>query len=117
MSRGGKRLWLGLAGVVAGLLVSAPAVTAAPGEVYGSNFNYGSLDQFPPGGGAPTPLGTTFFGELSGGLAMGPDGFLYIAEQTGEVHRVDPRTGQLTAPGRSISVPAPVCVKFLPIPR
>ena len=98
MSRGGKRLCVGLASLVVGLLAAAPPAPAAPGDVYGSNYNLGALLEIPPGGAAPTAVGGHSFGDLSGGLTMGPDGFLYIAEQTGEVHRVDPRTGDFTTP-------------------
>jgi hypothetical protein len=74
-----RRLLVGALAVIACLMLSAVAVSAAP----------------PSGPGPATPLVT---GLASGsGSTVGPDGALYVTEgATGRVLRVDPETGDVT---------------------
>lgn len=71
-----------------------------------------------PSSGLVTPAGYRRTGRHPRHFALSPDGaFLFCACRDSnciEVYRVNARTGALTPAGCKISLPAPVCVQFLP---
>jgi 6-phosphogluconolactonase len=92
--------------------------------LYGSNRGHNSIAVFAIDGGTgkltrlenvPTQ------GKTPRNFAIDPTGtYLVAANQDSDslvVFRIDPQTGRLRAAGHTAEVPAPVCVKFMPLPR
>lgn len=78
--------------------LSPAAAQAAPGDVYVADRGANTLWKLGPGGGEATPL-TTFTEPTSPyGVALGPDGYLYVPDEDADVvWRVDRNTGAKTA--------------------
>jgi len=90
--------------------------------VYGSNRGHDSIAAFriDPETGHLAPLGhTSTGGKTPRNFAMDPHGRFILAENQDSdsvvVLRVDPETGTLAPTGSRITVPAPVCIRMMPI--
>jgi len=90
--------------------------------VYGSNRGHDSIAAFriDRETGHLTPLGhTSTGGKTPRNFAMDPHGRFILAENQDSdsvvVLRVDPETGTLAPTGSRITVPAPVCIRMMPI--
>lgn len=90
--------------------------------LYGSNRGHDSIAIFriDPSTGKLTPAGhQKTGGKTPRNFALDPSGrFLLAANQdtgTVVVFRIDPDTGALSPTGGEVSVPMPVCVRFLPL--
>ena len=90
--------------------------------LYGSNRGHDSISVFAidPGSGRLASLGQ----EKTGGktprnFGIDPSGSYLLAENQGSdtivIFKIDPFSGKLEPTGKSIKVPSPVCVKFMPI--
>jgi Ca2+-binding RTX toxin-like protein len=112
-----KLRWLSslFAALALGALMLAPAAQAAPGDVFVVDRGADKLWKLGPGGGEATSLSQfTDLDTSAYGLTLGPDGFLYVADEGGKVWRVDRATGAKTAiasPGPSTN---PIDVGFDP---
>jgi 6-phosphogluconolactonase len=89
--------------------------------LYGSNRGHNSIAIFAinPESGTLTPAGhVSSGGKTPRNFSIDPSGtFLLAAHQDSDtivVFRIDPQTGGLTPTGQTLSVPKPVCVKFMP---
>lgn len=90
--------------------------------LYGSNRGHNSLAIFTidPDTGKLSPVGhEPTQGKTPRNFGIDPTGtYLVAANQDSDsvvVFRIDPQTGRLTATGSTITVPKPVCIKFLPL--
>ncbi len=90
--------------------------------LYGSNRGHDSIAVFAiePKTGKLTSKGQVpTGGKTPRNFGIDPTGRFLLAENQDSdsivVFRIDPETGGLTPTGQSVSVPFPVCVKFLPI--
>jgi 6-phosphogluconolactonase len=90
--------------------------------LYGSNRGHDSIALFTidPERGTLTPAGhTSTQGKTPRNFNLDPTGtYLFAANQDTDnvvIFRVDPGTGHLTPTGQVLSVPSPVCVRFVPI--
>ena len=90
--------------------------------LYGSNRGHNSIAVFAidESTGKLTPAGHQGEGiKTPRNFNIDPTGtYLLVASQDGDnisVFRIDPKTGALKATGNVTEVPAPVCVKFLPV--
>ena len=90
--------------------------------LYGSNRGHDSIALFTidPERGTLTPAGqTSTQGKTPRNFNLDPTGtYLFAANQDTDnvvIFRVDPDTGHLTPTGQVLSVPSPVCVRFVPI--
>ena len=70
---------------------------AAPGDVYTPDFGTATVWRLAPTGG-DTAFAFGAANELDDltGLALGPDGFLYVGDQDGEIYRIDPASATET---------------------
>jgi sugar lactone lactonase YvrE len=113
-SSGRRTLPAAIAGalVAAVSLLLAPASIAAPGDVYAIDRSADALWKFAPTGGDATPLaqGIPPFQGSPDGITLGPDGFLYVADEHGKIFKVDRVTGatseiaDLTADNNPINI-------------
>jgi len=92
--------------------------------VYGSNRGHDTIAAFAvdPESGTLRPIGhASTRGKTPRNFAIDPTGtWLLAANQDTDnvaVLRIDPKTGTLRATGQPVSVPMPVCVKFVPPSR
>lgn len=92
--------------------------------LYGSNRGHNSLAGFriDQETGRLTPIGhTPTGGETPRNFALDPLGRFVLAQnQTSDsvvVFRIDPESGALAPTGSSIAVPAPVCIRMIPLER
>lgn len=90
--------------------------------VYGSNRGHNSIAifAFDSKTGSLTPVGhESTQGKIPRNFGISPDGkFLIACNQDSNnvvVFKIDSNTGKLTATGQTITIPKPVCVKFLPL--
>ncbi|MBI1347288.1 beta-propeller fold lactonase family protein [bacterium] len=90
--------------------------------LYGSNRGHDSLAVFAidPSTGKLTSTGfVKMAGKTPRNFSIDPTGRWILAGNQGSntvsVFSIDPETGMLTQQGESIDVPAPVCVRFLPL--
>jgi 6-phosphogluconolactonase len=108
-----------------GINYPAEVAVAPDGRfVYMSNRGHDSIAVFAvnEATGMLTPVGhAPTSGSFPRHFALDPTGaFLLVANQDSDsivVFRVDPGTGELTAAGCEVTVPMPVCVRFLPPAR
>ena len=98
------------------------AVHPAGGFLYASNRGHDSLALFEidPADGTLTPHGhVSTGGKTPRNFGIDPTGrFLIAANQQSDslvVFHIDEQTGGLTVVGEPVSVPSPVCVRFLPL--
>jgi 6-phosphogluconolactonase len=104
-----------------GINYPAEVAVAASGRfVYMSNRGHDSIAIFAadPATGRLTPAGhAPTQGNFPRHFALDPTGaFMVVANQNGDnvvVFRVDGETGQLTPTGNTVTVPMPVCVRFV----
>ena len=91
MSRG-KRFASRASAAVAllGALALPAGASGAPGDVYTPDFGTATVWRLAPTGG-DTAFAFGAANELDDltGLALGPDGFLYVGDQDGEIYRID----------------------------
>ena len=92
--------------------------------LYGSNRGHNSIAMFAidPKTGLLTAMGhEPTQGKMPRNFAVDPTGVYLLAENqdsdTIVFFKIDPNTGKLTPTGKTVSVPVPVCVKFLPVSR
>jgi sugar lactone lactonase YvrE len=106
--RRGRTATAALAVIVgSALALTAPGpASAAPGEVYTTDFGVGAVIKFAASGGdTGVQLEHPQLGNPTG-LALGPDGFLYVGDiDDSQIFRIDPNTGAFTLAG---TVPAPL---------
>ena len=86
--------------VIAAALLVAPALpagaSAAPGDIYASDFAAQTVWKVSAAGGeTAVPWGSTAQLTSPSGMALGPDGALYVGDQDGEVYRIDLATGAI----------------------
>ena len=74
-------------------LVPVSAAVAAPGDVYVADRGSRDVWKLGPAGGEATSLSDFTAPASPYGLTLGPDGFLYVADEEGFVWRVDRNTG------------------------
>jgi Ca2+-binding RTX toxin-like protein len=113
MARPGRRVLGGIGAALAALALSLPAAAgAAPGDVYVADRGSSDVWKLGPNGGDAVSL-THFTAPTSPyGLTLGPDGFLYVADEQGKVWKVDRNTGDktiVTEPGPTTN---PIDVDF-----
>ncbi|MGZ5360162.1 MAG: hypothetical protein ACXWZW_00960 [Solirubrobacterales bacterium] len=94
--RGGARRTVAIALALAAAAVTAPSgASAAPGEVYASDFDQHAVWKLPAAGGnSAVKITATGIGETAG-MAIGPDGRIYVGAQTGRVWRIDTATASI----------------------
>jgi len=93
VNRGENRARLALVGLIAGLLLAAPAADAKPGDVYVADRDAETIWKLPPTGGEATVLSNDPDLSRPYGMTLGPDGLLYVADSAGKVFSVDRTTG------------------------
>ncbi len=72
----------------------APSAVAAPGDIYASDFGEAAvLKVSAAGGDTAVVFGSTPQLVSPSGMALGPDGALYVGDQDGEIYRIDLATG------------------------
>ena len=85
--------------IAAALLVASalPAgASAAPGDIYASDFAAQTVWKVSAAGGeTAVPWGSIAELTSPSGMALGPDGALYVGDQDGEVYRIDLATGAI----------------------
>ena len=90
----GLRIWLAGAMAAVAALVSASGAFAAPGDVYVADRDAEDVWKLGPAGGDAISVSQFPAGASSAyGLKLGPDGFLYVADEDAGVWRVDRNTG------------------------
>ncbi|MGZ5346699.1 MAG: hypothetical protein ACXWGV_03780 [Solirubrobacterales bacterium] len=94
--RGGARRTVAIALALVAAAVTAPSgASAAPGEVYASDFDQHAVWKLPAAGGnSAVKITATGIGETAG-MAIGPDGRIYVGAQTGRVWRIDTATASI----------------------
>jgi DNA-binding beta-propeller fold protein YncE len=101
-----------LAALVGALALAAPA-QAAPGDVYVVDRDADAVWKLGSSGGDAVALaqGIPPFTAEPYGMTLGPDGFLYVADEGGKVFRVDRSTGAVTEV-TDLGSPNPIDVAF-----
>jgi sugar lactone lactonase YvrE len=79
--------------LAATLIATAPAARATPGDVYVVDQSAQTIWKLPPSGGAATAFSDDPDFDFPYGMVLGPDGFLYVADQGGAVFKVNRTTG------------------------
>jgi sugar lactone lactonase YvrE len=94
------------------LLTASPA-PAAPGDVYAVDRSAEAVWKIGPDGGDAVALaqGEPPFAGSPDGITLGPDGFLYVADEHGKVFKVDRNTGDVSTV-TDFGGPNPIDVAF-----
>jgi Ca2+-binding RTX toxin-like protein len=105
-------LLLGLVALAAAsVLWLAPAALAAPGDVYVADRDTDDVWKLGPNGGEAVSLSHFTAPASPYGMTLGPDGFLYVADEEGKVWKVDRNTGAKSVV-TDLGTPNPIDVAF-----
>ena len=92
----GSRVRLVVLAAGLALLLAAPSARAAVGSVYTVDRDAKTVWKLAPAGGEALALSTDPNYVSPYGMTLGPDGFLYVADEGGKIFKVDPGIGTAT---------------------